>query len=294
MKKLIKKSLSLCLAVGACVSSLTMFTACESARPELKMQLSFNNKKYEIEYVLYRKIAPSTVEHFLSLVENKYYDGLCIHDYTGDRMYTGAYTYKETQTYDGGLSFKNYYTLVKDYDTLPLTVFKDGKGIKNDGTPLYTLYGEFADNHFSVKNGSLLKETFGSLTMYYTDKGDMGESYVYINPINSNTWLTYNAYEYNSATSQFFISLTEEEKTNTKYCTFATPTDNGEDVLEDLMDDVADYIEDTYGESDNEFCEKVTLNVNQGDAFASEEGITQTYSVPKEPIIIEWIKVTKW
>lgn len=293
-KRTIKKAISLSLAAVACVASVATFTGCESARPEVKMELTFNGETYEVPYVLYRKIAPSTVEHFISLVENEYYDGLCIHDYdaSASRMYTGAYKYDTAATDNvKGLVYQKYYDIVKEYENFPTTVWQGQKDTEG-AEALYTLFGETSANDFSVKKGSLLQETFGSLTMYYTDKGEANKQRVDVNPINSNEWYRYD-YQYNSATSQFFISLKTSAQTNDAYCTFATPTEEGRDALEELMDDIEDYIEDTYGDDDS-FVTDVTVDINRDDKFASKEEQTATYAVPKAPIVIKSIKVTKY
>lgn len=292
-KKTVKKAISLSLATLACATSVVTFTGCESDRPEIKMELSFNNKTYEVEYVLYRKLAPSTVDHFISLVENDYYDGMCIHnyDFSAKRMYTGAYFYNDAETETYGLQYAHYYDIVKEYKDFSTTVWRGEKG--TDGArPLYTLYGEFAKNEFSVKNGSVLQETFGSLTMYYTDKGDANGVRVNVKPVNSSEWFKYD-YQYNSATSEFFISLNTTAKTNESYCTFATPTDAGKEVLEGLAEDIADYIETTYQDDDDEFVSKCTVNINTDDAFVEEEQ-SATYAIPKQPIVIKQISVKKY
>lgn len=76
-----KKLMSAALIGVSVFASATLFSACTTSHPEVEMKLSFNGSTYTLEYKLYRKIAPSTVQHFLELVEKGYYDGLCIHDY---------------------------------------------------------------------------------------------------------------------------------------------------------------------------------------------------------------------
>lgn len=287
-KKTTKKILHLTMAALACATSVAMFSGCESDRPEIEMELTFNNKTYTVDYVLYRKIAPSTTAHFLALAENKYYDGMCIHDYASNRMYTGAYKLTDT----GALDYQKYYDIVKAYENFPTTVW-NGKPDDN-GTALYTLYGEFSDNYFSVENGKLLGETFGSLTMYYTDKGEKANQPIDIQPVNSNEWLRYSEYEYNSATSQFFISFKTISTTNSNYCTFATPTDEGKEVLEDLQETINDYIEKTYGDETGDFTDEVVVDINTDDVFTANDEMTQVYEVPKAPIVVKSIKVTKY
>ena len=64
-----KKILSGILALTAfgCVATMT---ACETSRPEVQITLSFQGEEYELDYTLYRKIAPATVAHFLALADN--------------------------------------------------------------------------------------------------------------------------------------------------------------------------------------------------------------------------------
>ena len=115
---------------------------------------------------------------------------------------------------DGGLVYQKYYDIVKDYGDFPFTVYENSS--KNN--KLYTLYGEFEQNDFSVENGKK-NESYGSLSMFYTDKTE--DASVYIEHPEAGGSKN-RSYKYNSATSQFFISLTASEKSNSKYCTFAT------------------------------------------------------------------------
>ena len=153
------------LAGVSVFASAMMFSACTTSHPKVEMKIAFHGETYTLEYKLYRKRAPSTVQHFLELVEHGYYDGLCVHDYnsSSEKLYTGGYTYDANQTADGGLVEKNYFDIVKDWN-MTQTVWDI-----NDKDPVYTLYGEFSDNGFSVENGAL-KQSYGSLTMYYTPK----------------------------------------------------------------------------------------------------------------------------
>ena len=158
LKRLISTVLAM-TAVSACTAT---FASCESARPEVKITLSFQGENYELDYVLYRKIAPATVAHFLALADEGYYDKMCVHDYSDARLYTGGYKY-QAGAENGGLVYENYYDFVKTHD-VPKTVFD-----VVTGAPTYTLYGEFATNSFEVENGNL-NEEFGSLGMFYTEK----------------------------------------------------------------------------------------------------------------------------
>lgn len=282
-KKTMKKIVCGVLAVSATVACMGTMTACETKHPEVKMEISFNGETYTLEYELYRKIAPTTTNHFLSLVENGYYDGLCIHDYTDNKWYTGAYEYEK-----GELVEKDYYTFAKKY--VPNSVWVD-KGKK---TATGTLYGEFyANGGFTVESGAL-KQSFGSLTMYYTAK-DVDQE-VYIERLDGNG-MTARQYKYNSATSQFFISLSKTETKDNNYCTFATLNEDSVSVLEDLQEAIKDYIADEYAASEDEdkktFAPEKKTQIDQDDRFVSKDSYA-TYKVPQEPIVIKKMTVEKY
>ncbi len=277
------------LSVGACAST---FAGCETSHPEVEMQIEFNGETYTLEYKLYRKIAPSTVNHFLYLAENGYYDGLCAHDYDEDylRLYTGVYSWDESAEH--GLAYKPYYETVKAYDELkayPTTVWFD----KEQSNPSYTVYGEFENNNFKVKNGSLAS-TFGSLTMYYDDISsfDEAEERVYVKRADSEGEATGRAYKYNSATSAFFISFQETGSVQSKYCTFATLENT--DVLKEFQTAFEKYISDNYGTDEDDFYKKESVKVRQDDPVVGEHEIAVNYDVPQAPVIIKSVKVTKY
>ena len=166
-KKTMKKIACTALAITSVVACAGTFTACETAHPEVKMVLQFNNKNYDLEYKLYRNIAPSTTNHFLWLVENGYYTDFCVHNYdaTNQKMYTGGYKVSAAEADEDGLDYVAYYDKVKTYSAFPATVWLN----ENKTNPTYTVYGEFEDNGFKVENGDI-DQTFGSLTMYYNKR----------------------------------------------------------------------------------------------------------------------------
>ena len=283
-----KRVVSATLALTAAFSCVGLFSACETAHPEVQITISFNDNDYTLDYKLYRKVAPATVEHFLTLAENGYYDGLCVHDYDDSRMYTGGYSYQDGAA-DGGLVYKNYYDIVKSY--IPQTVWQD----ESKTLPTYTLYGEFSANKFSVKNNGHLLESFGSLTMYYTEKDGVEDS-VYVQR-SDGEGVSSRAYEYNSATSLFYISLNTTAKSNKEYCTFGVLNENSNGELTDLQTAIADYIADNYGEEDDadeKFVTEVTVDVDEDDAFVGGAGNEESYDVPNEPIVIKKVEVKKY
>ena len=284
MKKTVKKLIATTLAATSVLSAAAMFAGCQSDHPEIEMQIAFNGETYALEYTLYRKLAPKTVEHFLALVEGKdgvgYYDGLCVHDFESDRWYTGGYSYNE-----GKLEYKKYYDVVKTYENFPTGVFKADRE-----TPTYTVYGEFSNNSFSVQSGAL-KPSFGSLTMYYTDKNDHDES-VYVTR-NDGEGLSRKDYTYNSATSLFYINMKDNTSVNASYCTFATLNEESVSVLEDLQDAVSSYISDNYDET-SDFTTSVNVYADQDDYVVGSDGQSIAYDVTEKEIKIVSIKVTKY
>lgn len=280
MFKNLKRFISTALAITSVCACTATLTACETPHPEVQITLSFNDETYTLDYVLYRNITPATVNHFLALAENKYYDGLCVHDYRSDALYTGAYSYENEK-----LVYKNYFDTVASY--IPQTVWFDSE----KANPTYTLYGEFESNHFSVENGDL-SESFGSLVMYYSDKNTESEVYV---QRNQDGKLAPRDYEKNSATSQFFISLEEKTAANNDYCVFATLKEGSVSVLEDLQAAIADYITDTYGENgESEFVTETDMEIDEDDLMLGGNGSFVSYDVPNEPIVVTSVKVKKY
>lgn len=292
-KKMMKRIVCNAVATLSAVACLGMATACETAHPEVEMTVTFQEKEYVLEYELYRKVAPKTVDHFLWLAGNGYYDGLCVHNYdsSANRMYTGAY--KANDSEETGLEYKSYYEEIKKFDNyadFPVSVWMDQK----QETPLYTVYGEFEENGFVVENGAK-KQEYGSLTMYYTDKSTTAKAYApYLNEEKAGEVAT-RQYKYNSATSQFFISLSTTASSSVKYCTFATLSEDSVEVLEELQQAIADYISENYGEDADAsaFVSKQKVTVDTDDVFVGSGGKIVNYNVPNAPIVITSVKVTK-
>ena len=279
----LKKIVSCALAISATVGCVGLFTACETSHPQVKMTISFDGEDYELEYKLYRKIAPATVKHFLYLADNGYYNGLCVHSYEDSRMYTGGYKYDATASeVDGGLVYQKYYDIVKDYGDFPFTVYENSS--KNN--KLYTLYGEFEQNDFSVENGKK-NESYGSLSMFYTDKTE--DASVYIEHPEAGGSKN-RSYKYNSATSQFFISLTASEKSNSKYCTFATLDEDSVDELQELQEAIEEYLADNEDNS-----KEVSVRVDEDEVYLGEDYVgVEVYTVLTSPIIVKKVEVKKF
>ena len=299
MAKNMKKIICNTMAVLSASACLGLATACETAHPEVEMTISFNGQEYVLEYELYRNIAPSTVNHFLWLVDNDYYNGLCVHNYdaSANKMYTGAYSAATAEDDEDGIVYKEYYTEIakfENYANFPVSVWQDVEKNK----PLYNVYGEFSSNGFTVENGAK-KQSYGSLTMFYHEKDTKAKVYApYLNEEKAGEMAS-REYKYNSATSQFYVSLSTTESTNARYCTFATLKEDSVEVLQDLQDAIAEYIEKNYtveeGESAvSEFTTKQMVEVDTDDIFTGDKNETATFLVPNEPIVIKDITTKKY
>ncbi len=288
MKRSIKKFTCALLATVSAFGCAATLTACETAHPKVEMEISFNGETYEVEYKLFRKTAPATVEHFLYLAANGYYDGLCVHDYDGDRMYAGEYSAAE----GGELSHKNYYEAIAtfdNYDQFPHSVWEGSDKVSST----YTLKGEFKKNNFEVESGAL-KESFGSLTMYYYDGEDEAEDMrVYSVSASEEGKTNRGVYQNNMATSAFFVSFKSTSTSNDDYCTFAQVTDEGKKELEALQAAIEEYVSDNYDDGE-EFTHELTKSVFEYDPFLKEFQIKEDFEVPKEPIVIKKVKVVKY
>ena len=293
MNKTFKKVVCATLTAVSVIGGAMAFTGCTTNHPEVEMQIGFNGKTYTLEYKLYRKKATNTVNHFLALAENGYYDGLCVHNYTDSKWYTGGYSYNDATEVDGGLTYKDYFSVVSAYSNKDfVSVWLDNAKTK----PTYTLYGEFSENGMSIDKGDFLSQSLGSLSMYYTDKGENASEYeVYAERLDGKG-VRKIGYEMNSATSMFAINFTATG-VDKSHATFAILAEDSVDELNDLKSAVDAYIKANFDEEEEDgakFTNDVELHYGQGDPFISESELTVTYSVPSMPIIIKSVKVTKY
>lgn len=288
MNKTVKKIICGALASVCAFGCAATLTACETSRPEVEMVIEFNGSTYTLNYEMARNVTPATVNHFIWLVDNGYYNGLCVHDYEeGSKMYTGGY---KTATEEGdadGLAEFSYFSEIKkftNYSSFPKTVWLDNE----KQTPTYTLYGEFDNNQVKVENGKLA-DKFGSLSMYYYDSSKFEASKTDIWGARTSDGQLYKragGYQYNSATSLFYINLDEESSTfNKSYCTFAVLKSESEDVLKDLKEEI---------ESIDDITQSHKVRVCQDDPVLGEYEINVNFDVPQKEIKIKSVKITKY
>ncbi len=318
MKKHIRRLVSVACAAVISAGAIGMFAACTSNEPEVTITYEFNGRDYDVRYKLSRSDAPKTVQHFIDLADAGYYDGTCIHDYTGSILYGGGYYYDE-ETKE--LTEKDYFTVVRELEkaghTFEQTVFyQNGE----NRTPLYTVYGEFPGNGVGNEGDRRVNvHSKGALVMYYTDKSKSAERIDVLGQRNDggkqNDGVSEQEVPYatNSATSLFYTYLgTSDTAADKKYAVFGR-TIAYQEELQPLLDAIADLTaeddENTPDIDESVFTKEVTMTLDMLDHPASVDifsdiasvfesvrkgGNTATFHVPTEPIIIKTVKVTKY
>lgn len=290
-KKLKRAAGAMCAGAIAVASALTL-AGCNTAHPTIKMIVEFQSVEYELDYTLYRNMYPATVQHFIELAENGYYNGMCVHSYSSSHLYSGAFKYNASDVNNGrgGLEYVDYYSTVKAYSSFTQTVFDMADTTYSGGT--YTVYGEFTNNGFSVENNGL-KHEYGSLVMYYNDISDICTTKVSTRLSSDTSAYAYKDYKFNSATSEFYIFTgTSNSTANAKYCVFGALDD--EEPLEDLVTAINDFVTNQQKtNTDYEFTtEYEKVLVDENDAYAPRH--YASYDIPNEEITIKTVTVTKY
>lgn len=302
------------VALAAAVGASAALAGCtiETGHPRAKIKVEFGGTEYVMEYKLYRNMYPQTVRHFIELAEAGFYDNTIIHDYTSNDWYGGGYVYNQeayadavsNNALDDYLNDPDYY---KEDDYLTLfnsgaltpSVYKnysyddDGNMTVSDSDAYHTLIGEFADNDHVIESGQRSAE-YGSLKMFYTDKviDNIADAHVYIKT-GSGQVLEHD-YEYNSATSLFALQVgTSSSLSTSSYATFAyLNSDADVDVLDSLIEAIADYIDAEYN-SDSDFTSSATVEVDRTESIA-EQATSVTYTVPEVAIVIKTVEITRY
>ncbi len=284
---------------------LPFVSGCANAHPEAKITISFNEEEFVLNYKLYRNMYPQTVKHFIELSDNGFYNNTIIHNYQSNYLYGGGYNYEvsgessvtyESAYKDGSAeAMLDYYEAASkesEYATLANpengkitpSVYEDiseGKYID----PLDTLIGEFSTNQHKIDNGAL-KQTYGCLTMYYSDKpsDSIKNKRVYLDKYGS-AFGVQGDYTYNSATSLFriYTSNPSTPSSLSGYCIFGT-LENTE-ALDDLK---------TAMRNKSITTKTVKLYVDNYDKYLGANSNEKSYSMANTPIIIKSVKITKY
>ncbi len=264
----------------------------QTDHPEVRISVEFNGGTYDLYYTLYRNMYPTTVGHFITLAENGIYNDMLVHDTSRSTDWiSGGYKYDAAD-----FSAKAEANALADYlqehsvETSYMELFNAGKlntGAYNytDRSMLPTLVGEFSKNSSpEIENGKPTAQT-GSLKMYYYEKkttekvlSDFGQGELFQRD-----------YKYNCATSLFAMQI---ENGNTLsgeyYCVFGRL--NNLDALQSLKDAIADYD----GASTTVTGVSVDNDVEIYSPNVEDKGITQSFKMYSQPLVIRSVTVTKY
>lgn len=294
-KKLGRVMLTLALAGAAFALPATM-TGCKNDHAEAKITMEYNGVSYVLEYTLYKNMYPQTVQHFIELADNGFYNNTIIHDCQSSNWYGGGYSYvdgEEDGSYatayanDGMFEYLNTtykagrtgaYADLFNSGKLTPTVYRDvreGKLVD----PYSTLIGEFTQNSHKIENGAL-KNSYGALKFYYTSiSDDEGKRHVYLDKYGS-AFGVQGEYRYNSATSLFTIQTGTSTSSDSTHCIFATL--NNADTLRSLREEVVK----------NSAYEDVEVYVY--DELLGNNKISANYRLKEKPIIVKSVSITKY
>lgn len=294
------------LAVAASVFSTGVFAGCNNGHAEAEITIEYDGVSYVLEYTMYRNMYPQTVQHFIELADNGFYNNTIIHDYQTSNWYGGGYNYvagvsaeddeaEDESSYswayanDSLLEYLERNSKEKDYfnlaDPAKGIITPSVYGDLREGKladPYRTLIGEFTQNNHKIENGAL-KNSYGALKFYYVSKSAEDTSYkkVYLDKYGSALGVM-GEYRYNSATSLFSIQTGTSTSTDSTHCIFAT-LDNA-DTLRSLRTAVTksyDY-------------EDVNVYVDNYDEILGANKSQATYRITKKPIIVKSVKITKY
>ncbi len=301
------------VALSGLCAVVPAFCGCNTDHPEAKITVSFDGTEYVLEYKLYRNMYPQTVQHFIELADNGFYDNTFVHNYATSTWFAGGYNYATqatseteedenayTAAYNDGVEgFREYLESTskeKEYATLAdpaagkitPSVYKDL--IDGDlSQPLTTLIGEFSNNQHKIDNGAL-KSSYGCLRMYYSDKkmDSVKNVRVYLDKQGSDKGVM-GDYKYNSATSIFSMQVNSTVTTDSSYCIFGVLQDKTS--LESLKKAVSDYSSKV---GSTKFSLNVNLYADNYDEYVGANVNEVEYRVTCEPIIIKSVKITKY
>lgn len=274
------------------------FAACESKYPEIEVKITFQDENYTLKYKLYRNAYKQTVEHYLKLIDLKFFDNTVIHDYQSDRMVGGGYTYKAGGEIDfDGTDIIDDLTAL-DYDAatlkedgsvkIPVSVWLDAERKQ----PTNRLYGEITNNNgFVLNNFSGLKNKKGAIGTYsYTPSNESDLVYT-VRP--SGTEVNGSYYK-NSVTSMFYLATSESAASSAVFCVFGELANSASvKAFDNLLTAIEDYkteqqtADDQYSFTE-EFQTEITDNMANGSPYAV------SFQVPKVKIIVKSVRVTKY
>ena len=219
-----------------------------------------------IKVELYPEIAPETVNNFVTLANNGFYNGLKFHRIVKDFMIQGG------DIKGDGTGSPTFAKLYNDEDDTKKYKYENGKEAKSSSS--YNIKGEFIANGYNKNNLNL---SAGTIAMA---RGD----YTSYSP-------TLTSESYNSAGSQFFIMTTDDHTNlNGNYAGFGKVTE-GMDVVQKIAE--VECKSQSEGE-ENEASKNIEISKPVQDVIISSISI-ETYGVTYEmPKPLEPFNYMKW
>lgn len=283
-------------ALSGMALAAPMLAGCNTDHPEAKITVEFEGVSYVLEYKMYRNMYPQTVQHFIELADNGFYNDTIIHNYQSSYWYGGGYGYTEgdelsyKQAYSDGkeglLDYLDATSKEKEYSVLADPAagkitpsvyldYQNGQYVN----PLNTLIGEFSNNQHKIENGAL-KGSYGALRTFYSAKND-AKDYVRLDKYGSDDGVM-GEYRYNSTTSLFSIQVGSTTSSDSNYCIFATLKNT--DALDSLREAVTNTVSTT----------ETQIYVDNYDAFLDANSNDVTYRVTNKAIIVRSVEITKY
>ncbi len=313
MKSKIFKKIALCFASALVICSVGAVAGCkpETDHPEVQITYEFNGTSYSVDYKLYRNMYPHTVRHFIELSDEGFYNDMIIHNYQTNDWFTGGYSYNAgdySAKVDNASQMTEYfedYSKESSYSELfaagKLTpsvysnfFYDDGKEKVDRSTALPTVMGEFYNNiNQEIEKGALTAD-YGCLKMYYYEKESRQK--VYVTPTGNQIILA--DYNKNCATSVFALQTgVSSSYSEVNYTVFAQLKNT--ETFDKLVAAVKEYIDNNYsGTASNFYTANTQARVDNYDNFSdkaeNDKGKEVNFNVPKQPIIVKSVKVTKY
>jgi len=313
MKSKIFKKIALCFASALVVCSVGAAAGCkpETDHPEVQITYEFNGTSYSVDYKLYRNMYPHTVRHFIELSDEGFYNDTIIHNYQTNDWFTGGYSYNAgdySAKVDNASQMTEYfedYAKESAYSELfaagKLTpsvysnvLYKDGKEKVDGSTALPTVMGEFYNNiNQEIEKGALTAD-YGCLKMFYYEKESRQR--IYVTPTDDQIILA--DYKSNCATSVFALQTgVSSSLSEVNYTVFAQLKNT--ETFDKLVAAVKEYIDNNYsGTASNFYTANTEARVDNYDNFSdkaeNDKGVEVKFNVPKQPIIVKSVKVTKY
>lgn len=220
-----------------------------------------------VKIELYPDKAPETVNNFITLANNGFYNGLKFHRVVKDFMIQGG------DSAGNGTGSPKFTDLYNNDDENAIYKYSNGKEAK--GSDDYTITGEFMANGYTKNDLNLTEGTIAMARGDYT---------AYSSTLTSES--------YNSASSQFFIMTTNEHTNLSGYYAGFGKVIEGMEVIKEIENVECKVADSENTENENTASKEVSTPVN--DVIITSVSV-ETFGVNYgKPKILEPFNYTKW